>query len=73
MIEQNLVPEKIARGLHPIMGAANDLPLHDAEQIESLIRVGVRAVVFENLCTQIHEYETTPLSLGDSRCISALA
>jgi hypothetical protein len=53
--------------LHLIMDAANDLPLHDAEQVEGLIQAGERAVAFENLCTQIYEYEIRlPSGLRDT-------
>jgi hypothetical protein len=51
MIEQNLAPEEnlcLSRSHAACIrswGAANDLPLHDA-QIEALIRVGVRTVAF---------------------------
>jgi hypothetical protein len=52
-----LAPEEITRRLHLVMDAARDLPLHDVEQIEGLIQVGERAVAFENLCTQLFEYD----------------
>lgn len=52
-----LAPDEITRRLHLIMDASIDLPLRDVEQIEGLIQVGERAVAFENLCTQIYEYE----------------
>lgn len=62
-----LAPEEITRRLHLIMDAANDLPLRDVEQIEGLIQVGERAVAFENLCTQIYEYDIRlPSDLHDT-------
>jgi hypothetical protein len=62
-----LAPEEITRRLHLIMDAAIDLPLRDVEQIEGLIQVGERAVAFENLCTQIYEYDITlPSGLRDT-------
>lgn len=62
-----LAPEEITRRLHLIMDAANDLPLRDVEQIEGLIQVGERAVAFENLCTQMYEYDIRlPSDLQDT-------
>jgi hypothetical protein len=52
-----LSSEELTGRLHLIMDAANGLPLSDVEQIEGLIQVGERAVAFENLCTQIYEYD----------------
>jgi hypothetical protein len=63
----HLAPEEITRRLHLIMDFANDLPLHDVEQIEGLVQVGERAVAFENLCTQIYEYDIRlPSELRDT-------
>jgi hypothetical protein len=39
------------------MDAARALPLGDLEQVEDLIQVGEQCVAFENLCTQIYEYD----------------
>lgn len=62
-----LAPEEITRRLHLIMDAAGDLPLRDVDQVERLIQVGERAVAFENLCTQIYEYEIRlPSSLRET-------
>jgi hypothetical protein len=61
-----LAPEEITRRLHLVMDAARSLRLHDVEQIEGLIQVGERAVAFENLCTQLYEYDIRlPLDLQD--------
>jgi hypothetical protein len=49
-------PEEITQQLHLVMDAADGLPLHDVEQIEGLIQVGEQQVAFENLCTQLYEY-----------------
>ncbi len=62
-----LAPEEITRRLHLVMDAANDLPLRDVEQVEGLIQVGERGVAFENLCTQIYEYDIRlPSDLRDT-------
>lgn len=52
-----LAREQITPRLHLTMDAANYHPLRDVEHIEGLIQVGERGVAFENLCTQIYEYE----------------
>jgi hypothetical protein len=39
------------------MDAARSLPLDDLAQVEDLIQVGEQRVAFENLCTQIYEYD----------------
>ena len=66
-MSDRLAPEEITRRLHLIMDAAHDLPLRDIEQVEGLIQVGERAVAFENLCTQIYEYDITlPSDLRDA-------
>jgi hypothetical protein len=39
------------------MDAARSLPLADLEQVEDLIQAGEQRVAFENLCTQIYEYD----------------
>jgi hypothetical protein len=67
MTANHLIPAEITRRLHLIMDAASDLPLRDVEQVESLIQVGEHAVAFENLCTQIYEYEIRlPSDLRDT-------
>lgn len=48
---------EITQRLHLAMDAARSLPLGDLEQVEDLIQVGEQRVAFENLCTQIYEYE----------------
>jgi hypothetical protein len=53
----HLAPGEVTRRLHLVMDAASDLPLRDVDQIEGLIEVGERAVAFENLCTQLYEYD----------------
>lgn len=63
----HLAPEEITRRLNLVMDTASDLPLGDVEQIEGLIEVGERAVAFENLCTQLYEYEISlPSHLRDT-------
>jgi hypothetical protein len=52
-----LAPEEVTRLLHLVMDEATDLPLRDIEQIEGLIQAGERRVAFENLCTQLYEYD----------------
>jgi hypothetical protein len=48
------------------MDTASTLPLHDVEQIEGLIQAGERAVAFENLCSQLYEYEIwLPMEVQD--------
>ncbi len=55
---------EITRRLHLVMDAARALPPSDLEQVEDLIRVGEQRVAFENLCTQIYEYDISlPLYL----------
>ncbi len=74
-----LAPEEITRRLHLVMDAARDLPLRDVEQVEGLIEVGERAVAFENLCTQIYEYDIklspdlreTLVSIGEQLGVAA--
>jgi len=74
-----LAPEEITRRLHLVMDAANDLPLYDVEQIEGLIQAGERAVAFENLCTQVYEYDIrlpsdlrdTLISIGEQMGLAA--
>jgi hypothetical protein len=56
-VNSPLAPEEVTRLLHIVMDEASDLPLHDIEQIEDLIRAGERLVAFENLCTQLYEYD----------------
>jgi hypothetical protein len=66
-MSDQLVPEEVTRRLHLIMDAASALPLHDVEQIEGLIQVGERAIAFENLCTQLYEYDMRlPSDLHDT-------
>jgi hypothetical protein len=46
------------------MDAAKALPLGDLEQVEGLIQAGEQRVAFENLCTQVYEYDVRlPLDL----------
>jgi len=52
-----LAPEEITRQLHVVMDVASNLPLGDIDQIERLIQAGERVVAFENLCTQLYEYD----------------
>lgn len=52
-----LAPGEVTRLLHLVMDEASDLPLRDIEQIEGLIQVGECRVAFENLCTQLYEYD----------------
>lgn len=56
-MSEHLTPEEVTRRLHQVIDSAPELPLHDIEQIESLIEAGERAVAFENLCTQLYEYD----------------
>jgi hypothetical protein len=56
MTEQ-LTSGEITRRLHLVMDAARSLLHEDLEQVEGLIRAGEQCVAFENLCTQICEYE----------------
>jgi hypothetical protein len=56
-MNDHLAPAEITRRLHLFMDAAGGLPTHDVEQIEGLIEAGERAVAFENLCTQLYEYD----------------
>lgn len=52
-----LTTGEVTRRLHLAMDAARSLPLGDLEQVEDLIQVGEQRVAFENLCTQIYEYD----------------
>jgi hypothetical protein len=52
-----LTTGEVTRRLHLAMDAARSLPLGDLEQVEGLIQVGEQRVAFENLCTQIYEYD----------------
>lgn len=52
-----LTAGEITRRLHLVMDAARSLPLGDLEQVEDLIQAGEQRVAFENLCTQIYEYD----------------
>jgi hypothetical protein len=62
-----LAPEEITRRLRLVLDAASALPPHDVQQAEGLIQVGERAVAFENLCTQLYEYDIRlPLDLRDT-------
>lgn len=56
-MSEYLTPEEVTRRLHQVIASAHELPLHDVEQIEGLIEVGERAIAFENLCTQLYEYD----------------
>lgn len=47
----------MTRRLRLAMDAARSLPPGDLEQVEDLIQVGEQRVAFENLCTQIYEYD----------------
>jgi len=48
---------EVTRRLHLAMDAARSLPLGDLAQVEDLIQAGEQRVAFENLCTQIYEYD----------------
>ncbi len=52
-----LTSGEVTRRLHLVMDAARSLPLRDLEQVEDLIQAGEQRVAFENLCTQIYEYD----------------
>jgi hypothetical protein len=56
-LSSQFAPEELTRRLHLIMDAASALPIRDVEQFEGLIQVGERTVAFENLCTQLYEYD----------------
>jgi len=55
--ERHMTSEEIARCLRLILDASIGLPLGDVAEVEGLIEAGERAVAFENVCTQLYEYE----------------
>jgi hypothetical protein len=52
-LSRDQVMVRLRQAIDPAVG----LPAEDIDQIEVLIRVGEHLVAFENLCTQLYEYD----------------
>jgi hypothetical protein len=72
MMTSDSRPGSVVSRLHLVLAGAGGLPLGDVDQIEVLIQAGEYLIAFENLCTQLDEYEI-PLTPTELTLISELA